>query len=204
MAHGACSGKSERMLFSFASQTPRSVIRPLTNSLASHRSRSSRRDFHPAHLDRDLLPITPAVGVFYFFRATLFDRNFLQSVAHFPVDRGRRQRNVNGTSLAFAANAFRYVPILFATSPVYVVRSVPTITRSTSLRCIKWPAALSAITVCGTPCWPNSHAVSLIPDFSVAFQSPIHAMAGRCRARHRSTQSRSRNQQMRANLHCSE
>ena len=31
--------------------------------------------------DRDLLPITPAVGVFYFFRATLFDRNFLQSVA---------------------------------------------------------------------------------------------------------------------------
>jgi len=33
MAHGACSGKSERMLFSFASQTPRSEIRPVTNSL---------------------------------------------------------------------------------------------------------------------------------------------------------------------------
>src|SRR5258707_977656 len=44
--------------------------------------------------DRDLLPITPGVGVFYFFRAPFFDRNFLQSVAHFPIDRGRRQRNV--------------------------------------------------------------------------------------------------------------
>jgi len=32
MAHGACSGKSDRILFSFASQTPRSVIRPVTNS----------------------------------------------------------------------------------------------------------------------------------------------------------------------------
>ena len=33
IAHGACSGKSDRMLFSFALQTPRSVIRPVTNSL---------------------------------------------------------------------------------------------------------------------------------------------------------------------------
>jgi hypothetical protein len=33
MAYGACSGKSDRILFSFASQTPRSVIRPVTNSL---------------------------------------------------------------------------------------------------------------------------------------------------------------------------
>src|SRR5439155_11828725 len=32
-AHGACSGKSARMLFSFASHTPRSVISPLTRRL---------------------------------------------------------------------------------------------------------------------------------------------------------------------------
>jgi len=33
LAHGVCSGKSDRMLFSFASQTPRSVIKPVINSL---------------------------------------------------------------------------------------------------------------------------------------------------------------------------
>src|SRR5262249_52454610 len=33
MTHGACSGKSDKMLFSFAWQTPRSVIRPVTNFL---------------------------------------------------------------------------------------------------------------------------------------------------------------------------
>src|SRR5438034_2545393 len=32
-AHGACSGKSARMLFSFASHTPRSVISPVTRRL---------------------------------------------------------------------------------------------------------------------------------------------------------------------------
>ena len=48
------------------------------------------RTFIRRNSDRDLLPITPTVGVFHFFRATLFDRNFLQSVAHFPIDRGRR------------------------------------------------------------------------------------------------------------------
>src|SRR6266480_1555309 len=32
-AHAACSGKSARMLFSFASQTPRSVISPVTKCL---------------------------------------------------------------------------------------------------------------------------------------------------------------------------
>src|SRR6266480_2202725 len=83
-------------------------------------------------------------------------------------------------SLAFAANAFRYVPILFATSPVYVVRSVPTITRSTSLRCIKWPAALSAIIVCGVDrrsrgavinkCEPTCIAVSKHIDRLVALR----------------------------------
>ena len=33
-----------------------------------------------------------------------------------------------------------------------VVRSVPTMQKSTWPRCIRWPPALSAITVCGTPC----------------------------------------------------
>ncbi len=41
-----------------------------------------------------------------------------------------------------------------------VVRSVPTMTRSTRPCCIRWPPVLSAITVCGTPCWPSSQAVS--------------------------------------------
>src|SRR4029078_10453016 len=33
LTHGACSGKSEKMLFSFASHTPRSVISPVTRCL---------------------------------------------------------------------------------------------------------------------------------------------------------------------------
>ena len=57
----------------------------------------------------------------------------------------------NGTPLSCAASAFRYVPILLATSPVRVVRSVPTITRSTLPCCIRWPPALSEITVWATP-----------------------------------------------------
>ena len=36
-------------------------------------------------------------------------------------------------------------------------------TRSTWPCCIRWPPALSAITVCGTPCWPSSQAVRLAP-----------------------------------------
>src|SRR5205807_8940012 len=43
---------------------------------------------------RNLLSVAPAIGVFYFFPATLFDRNFLQPVALFPIDRGRSMRNV--------------------------------------------------------------------------------------------------------------
>ena len=33
VAHGACSGKSARILFSLASHTPRSVINPVTRCL---------------------------------------------------------------------------------------------------------------------------------------------------------------------------
>ncbi len=40
---------------------------------------------------------------------------------------------------------------------------LPTITRSTSPRCIICPPALSVMTVCGTPCLPSSQAVSEAP-----------------------------------------
>ena len=30
-------------------------------------------------------------------------------------------------------------------------------------RCIRWPPVLSAMPVCGTPCWPRSQAVSAAP-----------------------------------------
>jgi len=40
---------------------------------------------------------------------------------------------------------------------------VATMTRSTRPCCIKWPPVLSAINVCGTPCWPSSQAVSEAP-----------------------------------------
>ena len=38
---------------------------------------------------------------------SFFDRNFRDTVPQGPVDRGRRQRNVNGTSLSCAARAFK-------------------------------------------------------------------------------------------------
>ena len=44
-----------------------------------------------------------------------------------------------------------------------VVRSVPTMQRSTMPCCIRWPPALSAITVCGTPWCSSSKAVSEAP-----------------------------------------
>ena len=40
-----------------------------------------------------------------------------------------------------------------------MTRSVPVIAMSTMPCCIRWPPVLSAITVCGTPCWPSSQAV---------------------------------------------
>ncbi len=95
------------MLFSFASHTPRSVISP--------RHQISRRHVKPVvcggtfirrNPDRDVSPIKPAVGLFYFFRAALFDRNFLQSVPHFPVDRGRRQRNVKRNVVGLRRQGF--------------------------------------------------------------------------------------------------
>src|SRR5258707_5327371 len=43
------------------------------------------RTFIRRNSHRDPLPVTPAVGGFYFVRATLFDRNFFQSIAHFPI-----------------------------------------------------------------------------------------------------------------------
>ena len=44
-----------------------------------------------------------------------------------------------------------------------VVRSVPTMHRSTSPACIRWPPVLSAMIVCGTPWAPSSKAVSEAP-----------------------------------------
>src|SRR4029077_8528577 len=44
--------------------------------------------------DRDLLSITPAGSVFYFFPATLFNWSFLYSRAQLPSDRGRSQAKV--------------------------------------------------------------------------------------------------------------
>ena len=48
----------------------------------------------------------------------------------------------NGTLLSWAASAFRYVPILLATSPARVTRSVPTITRSTIAVLHQMPAGV--------------------------------------------------------------
>ena len=51
------------------------------------------------------------------------------------------------------------------TSPLRVVRSVPTRQKSTLPRCMSCPPALSAITVCGTPClreFPGGEASALV------------------------------------------
>ena len=61
------------------------------------------------------------------------------------------------------ARPAEYVPTLLAVSPLAATRSAPTRTTSTSPRAIRGPAATSAISVCGTPAWASSQAVSRAP-----------------------------------------
>ena len=56
-----------------------------------------------------------------------------------------------------------YVPILFAVSPLRAMRSAPTTTASTFFRCIVTAAALSVMSVHGTPASRSSNIVSRAP-----------------------------------------
>src|SRR6188768_1196605 len=62
-----------------------------------------------------------------------------------------------------ASTASGYVPTLLAVSPFAAIRSAPTITTSTSPVAMRWPAATSGSSVCGTPAWASSQAVSRAP-----------------------------------------
>ena len=79
------------------------------------------------------------------------------------VESGRATKK--GTLLSLAASAFRYVPILLATSPDLVVLSLPTMHMSTSPCCIRCPPALSTMTVCGISSFRSSQAVKFAPWF---------------------------------------
>ena len=76
------------------------------------------------------------------------------------------------------------VPILFAVSPLRAMRSAPTTIASTPLRCIVTAAALSVISVHGTPASRSSNIVRRAPCSSgrVSSTNTCSALPARCAA----------------------
>ena len=72
-------------------------------------------------------------------------------------------QTTNGMPWRAARTASVYVPILFAVSPFAAIRSAPTRITSTSPPAMSGPAAMSGMSVWGTPACLSSHAVSRAP-----------------------------------------
>ena len=95
LAHGACSGKSARIdllaRLAHAAFRDQSAHEPPRRDVETIIGRAA---FLRRHAHLDVPPVRPAVGMFHFFRAALFDRDLRQPVAHLPIERRRRQRDV--------------------------------------------------------------------------------------------------------------
>ena len=91
--------------------------------------------------------ITPRAQHFAF--PPFLNRN-VETALQFPVNRRKRNRHIKRNAMPLRQNSLGVGADLVATSPVRPrVRSLPTMTKSISPRCIKWPAALSAMMWCG-------------------------------------------------------